>query len=575
MHAHILADLGLCIVSATVMSYLARLLRQPTLLAYIAAGVAIGPLGLGWIKEFDVIQQLAELGLAFLLFIVGLEIDVKKLAAAGKTAVATTGVQVLGSGLLCWGAALALGYGGLHAGYLGAALAFSSTMIVVKLLSDRSELDTAPGTITLSVLLLQDVAAIAVLAVQPHLGGAAASAHAAGGPSPLVTIGLALGKGLGLLVATLVVSRFVLPHLFRWVAKSPEVVLLSAVSWCFLVCYGAMQAELSVAMGALLAGASISTFPYTIEVVARIQTLRDFFSTLFFVSLGLLISRPTGGMLLATLALTVVVVLSRPITILPTLRALGWDNRTGLVSSLHLAQASEFAVVIALVGLARGHIDRDLVSLIVMTLVLTSTLSTYLIGSSHALAQRFMKGADDTVLADKHQRETRRQKRLHGAPLVLVGCFRVGSSLVGDLLACGKQFSVIDFSPAIHKGLTEMGVTATYGDISQLETLQHAGVAEAKMLVASIPDDFLRGTDNPKMLAALRKLNPSAKIVVASDSIAGALALYRAGADFVLVPRVLSARRLREVIEAEEKGELEAVRAAEIEALSARREVVP
>jgi Kef-type K+ transport system membrane component KefB len=562
-------------VAATVLSYVARLLRQPLLLGYIAAGVAIGPLGLGWIHDFEEIQQLAELGLAFLLFIVGLEIDVKKLAAAGKTAAVTTLVQVAGSGLLAWGAALALGMRGLPAAYVGAALAFSSTMIVVKVLNDRSELDTVPGTITLGILLLQDVAAIAVLAVQPHLGGTAAAAE--GAASPGVTIALALLKGLGLLVATLAVSRFVLPALFRAVAKSPEIVLLSAVSWCFLVCYGAQQAELSVAMGALLAGASISTFPYTVEVVARIQTLRDFFATLFFVSLGMLIARPTTALLVATVVLTGVVVLSRVLTVLPTLRALGWDNRTGLISALHLAQASEFAVVIVLVGVSpeRGHIDRDVVSLIVLTLVVTSTLSTWLIGSSHTLAQRFMKGAETSVLADKHQRETRRHARLHGAPIILTGCFRVGSSLVQDLLACGKQFAVIDFNPHIHTQLKELGVQATYGDLSQLETLQHAGVAEAEMLVASIPDDFLRGTDNLKLLLALRRLNPKARIVVTADSIVRAQELYAAGADYVLVPRVLSARRLREVIEAHEKGELPALRAAEQEALATRREVVP
>lgn len=576
MHSHLLFDLGLCIVAATVMSYLARLARQPLLLGYIAAGVAIGPLGLGWIGDFQVIQQLAELGLAFLLFIVGLELDVKKLGQAGKTAVVTTSVQVLGSGALCWATALALGYRGLPAVYVGAALAFSSTMIVVKLLNDRSELDTEPGTITLGVLLLQDVAAIAVLAVQPHLGSAGGVEGAA---SPWVTIGVSLAKGLGLLLATLGISRFVLPWLFRWAAKSPEIVLLSAVSWCFLVCYGAMQAELSVAMGALLAGASISTFPYTLEVVARIQTLRDFFSTLFFVSLGLLITKPTPLLLLATLVLTVAVVLSRLLTVLPTLRALGWDNRTGLISALHLSQASEFAVVIVLIGVSpeRGHIDRELVSLIVMTLVVTSTLSSYLIGGSHALAQRFMRGSEKGVLADQHQRETRRHQRRHGTPLLLVGCFRVGSSLVRELLADGRQFAVVDFSPHIHEGLKALGVQATYGDVSQLDTLQHAGVSDAQTLVASIPDDFLRGTDNLKLLQALRKLNPGARLIVTADSITRALELYKAGADFVLVPRVLSARRLREAIEAGERGELEALRAQEIEALGVRlpQEVVP
>src|SRR5262245_1117423 len=253
MHANLLYDIGLSIVAATVLAYVARMARQPLLLAYIAAGVLIGPVGLGWIHDRDSIQTLAELGLAFLLFIVGLEIDLKKLIASGKVAAVTTVVQVAGGAVLGWGVARLLGFVGLAAAYIGAAVAFSSTMIVVKLLSDRSELDTAAGRVTLGILLLQDVLAIIVLAVQPNLGGGA------GGDSALLKMGLSALKGIGLVAGTLAVSRWVLPLLLKSVAKFPEILLVTAISWCFLVCYAAIKADFSSAMGALIAGVSIST----------------------------------------------------------------------------------------------------------------------------------------------------------------------------------------------------------------------------------------------------------------------------------------------------------------------------
>src|SRR6186713_1502623 len=203
MHAHLLEDIGLCVIAATALAFAARLLRQPLILAYIGAGLIIGPPGFQWVKDEASIGQISELGLAFLLFIVGLEIDLKHLIRSGKISAIVGTVQVVGCAVLGWGAALALGFSGLPALYLGVASAFSSTMIVVKLLSDKSELDTVDGRVTLGILLMQDVLAIVVLAVQPNLDN----------PSAL-PIAISMLSGLGLVAGALVVSRFVLPALF-------------------------------------------------------------------------------------------------------------------------------------------------------------------------------------------------------------------------------------------------------------------------------------------------------------------------------------------------------------------------
>ena len=567
MHGDLLQDLGFCIVTATAMAYAARLARQPLLLAYIAAGVAIGPLGLKWVTDPASIQTLAELGLAFLLFIVGLEIDLKKLVASGKVAIVTTSIQVAGSALLGGWAATLLGFGGLAAAYIGAAVAFSSTLIVVKLLSDRSELDTIAGRTTLAILLVQDVLAIVVLAVQPNLGGGEAGA-------PLAAMGLSVLKGIALVGGTLLASRFLLPPLFRWVAMFPEIVLISAVSWCFLVCYASMQAGFSSAMGALLAGVSISAFPYALEVVAKIRTLRDFFVTLFFVSLGLLLVVPSAKLLGAAIILSGLVIASRLLTILPALRSLGLGNRVGLLSSIHLSQTSEFGLVILLIGASDQyrHVGADVVSLVVMILVITSVLSTYLVQSGHGIAAFLLRRITGTPLEEPLARRGRRAEPA-GAPIVLVGCFRVASPLVHSLLEAGRPLQVIDFNPLVHRELEKLGVHCVYGDISHLDTLEEAGVREASVLVSSIPDDFLRGTSNRKLLESLKRLNPRAAVIVTAESVPAALELYEAGADYVLVPHLLSADRMLEMLETAAMGLLAETRAREIRQLTERRQV--
>jgi Kef-type K+ transport system membrane component KefB len=567
MQHHLLQDIGLAIVAATVLAYVARFARQPLLLAYIGAGLLIGPVGLGYVSDPASIQSLAELGLAFLLFIVGLEIDVRKLLASGRVATIATAVQTAGSALLGWGTARLLGYEGLSALYLGIAVAFSSTMIVVKLLSDRSELDTLAGRLTLAILLVQDVLAVVVLAIQPSLGGGAEG-------GPVLQASLSVAKGVALVGGALLAGRFVLPVVLRSVAKSPEILLVSAVSWCFLVCWAAMETGFSSAMGALVAGVSLSTLPYSIDVVAKIRSLRDFFVTLFFVSLGMLLPVPTPGLVFSALALSAVVIASRFLTIPPVMRLLGHDNRSGLLSAIHLSQISEFALVILLIGVSDRfrHIPSEIVSLGVMILVLTATGSTYLVQGSHTLVRRFVRLAGATPFEDPMSGTARREEHAE-VPIVLVGCFRVASSLVHGLLDAGRTFRVIDFNPRTHRELLDLGVPCVYGDISHLDTLEHAGVARASILISSVPDDFLRGTSNRKLLDSLRGLNPSATIVVTAESAAQALELYAAGADYVLVPRLLAARRLLEVLDEAEAGGLDPVREREIARLEAGRDV--
>ncbi|MBX3028357.1 cation:proton antiporter [bacterium] len=566
MHGEsILTDIGAAILAATVLAYVARALRQPLLLAYIGAGLLIGPPGLGIVRSERTIADLSELGLAFLMFIVGLEIDLKKLVRSGRIGVPVALGQVFLCALFAYVAVVGLGFAGLPALYLGVASAFSSTMIVVKLLSDKSELDTVDGRLTLGILLAQDVLAIVVLALQPNLDD----------PS-LAPITLSLLAGLGLVAGAFTVARYLLPPLLRWAAKSPEIVLISAVSWCLLIGYFAVLADFSIAMGALIAGVTLSALPYTLDVVAKIRGLRDFFVTLFFVALGMQLDLGSPRVLAASLGLSAVVIASRFLTVTPMLSLAGFGPRVGILSAIALAQAGEFALVIVSIGLALGHIDREVTSVMALTLVITSTVSTYMVMSNHRLARGGVRLLRHLGLRE-HAEDAAAAASAESRPsIVLLGFHRVASSLLHAAGAreAGAGMHIVDFSPEVYQRLRAMQVSITYGDISHLDTLEHVGVEHAQLVLSTVSDDFLRSTSNMALLRAVRRINPAARVVVCAETIAQAREMYAAGADYVVMPRLETARAFLEVLDAVAAGTLDQLRAAAVRDLGERQEVL-
>lgn len=566
MSEGILFDIGLAIVAATALAYVARLLRQPLLLAYIGAGLLIGPPVLGLVHSEQEIAELSELGLAFLMFIVGLEIDLKKLVNSGRVGALVGTIQVVACAVLTVGFVLLLGFGGLPALYLGVATAFSSTMIVVKLLSDKSELDTVDGRLTLGILLMQDVLAIVVLALQPNLND----------PSVL-PIMISVLSGFGLVVGALLVSRYVLPALFQYVAKSPEIVMISAITWCLLVGYMAMLANFSIAMGALIAGVTLSAFPYSLDVVAKIRSLRDFFVTLFFVALGMQLQIDSLQVVLISLALSAFVILSRFVTIAPPLYVLGYGSRVGALCSIALAQAGEFALVIVALGLSLGHVGRDVASILALTLVITSTLSTYMIMGNHKVAQRLVQTLRAFGVPERLRRgDDGEPGHEHGAALAILGFHRVASSLVYQAQGSSKGHDVlvVDFSPEVYSKLAAMDIPVVYGDISHLDTLEHVGIERASVVISTVSEDFLRGTDNLTMLRQIRRLNPDARVILSAETLDRARVMYEAGADYVVLPRVETARAFLDILEAIENGQLGDLRERALADLADREEVL-
>jgi Kef-type K+ transport system membrane component KefB len=566
-------DIAFCIIAAWILGVVAKVLKQPVILAYLVAGFCLGPSGFGWVHDQHSIATISELGLIFLLFMIGLEIDLKKIVSAGTSILVTAASQILiGAALgvlLFTGLGFALSGGGFDALYLGIAGALSSTVIIVKVLYDKRELDTLPGRITLGVLVLQDLFVILFLAVQPTLASL-----------EVLNLLLSFLKVILLVASALIGSKFILPPIFRSIARLPELVLVGAIAWCFIVGELAGLLHLSREMGALIAGVSLSTFPYALDVTAKVTSLRDFFVILFFVGLGMTIPVPTTPLLVWAAAFALFVVATRWITTITPLYFLKQGLRTSILPAINLSQISEFSLVLLTLGLQARHIQADTAGFVVFAFVGLAAASSFAMVQSTPLSQWLIAVSKRLGLRDLGSPHTHNDGGSHhGAEIIIMGFFRVASSLIEELQRKNstllERIAVLDFNPHVHQELGKRGITVLYGDISQRDTLLHAGVEHAKILVSSIPDSLLKGTSNEKLVRQFRELNPSCVIIATADVLSEVASLYNAGADYVCVARLDEAEELSDVLEAARRGLLQEKRARADARLSNRAEVLP
>jgi Kef-type K+ transport system membrane component KefB len=542
-------ELGLCLLTAGFLSAVFERLRVPTIAALLSAGVVLGPRGFGLIESAKDVETIANLGLTLLLFVIGLEVNPRSLLASGRTLLVTGALQVP----LTAGAALLLfmGLGPLLGGplvgrytslYLALATAFSSTLLVVRMLQERRVLDTVSGRLAVGLLIFQDIWAIVILALQPSF------------ESPELAPIVLTFSGILLLVALATLgARFVLPHVFEAVAKTPELVVSVALAWCFAVGLtgghlGAWLTQLgieskisvSMEMGALIAGMTIASFPYHHEVAAKVSNLRDFFVTLFFVALGMSIPAPQGGLVLGlALLLAAVTVLLRLLVFFPVFYFAGLDRSNALDAATKLAQISEFCLVIVYLGVKAGHIDEALASVVIFAFVLTSLATPALFELSKTLPARLgpllgrlgFKGPESGRVS------------LHGHlqnDIVILGFHRVAASLLQDVSRQHPELLpsilVLDVNVRMHAAVKQRGVRVMYGNAGSAETLRHAGVETAKLVVCTIPDELLRGTSNQAIVRAIRSIAPAPLVFACASRAADVDVLYAAGASYVFMP---------------------------------------
>jgi Kef-type K+ transport system membrane component KefB len=545
MHS-ILPEIGIAVLAATAMGFLFQLCRQPVILGYLVAGALIGPqIGFSLVSHPDNIEVISEIGLILLLFIIGLELNPAKLLSSGKKLIYAGVGQFIFCVLIGLGFFVLLGYplggGRIEALYLSLFCALSSTAIVVKLLYDKFELDTLPGRISLGILIFQDLWAILILALQPNFMD-----------PKLHLVALALGKGVLLLAVGFLLSRFALRWIFAKIAKTPEMVVATSIAWCAFMAGLGSWIGMSMEMGALIAGAAIASFPYGVHVTAKVLPLRDFFLTLFFLSIGMKIPFPDVATLTMAFLIVLFVIASRFLTIYPILKLSGSGRRTSFITSLNLAQISEFSLVVAALGVQYGHIQQSLMSLIIYAMAITSVLSSYFIKGNHAMYLVFDRALTRLGFPSRAARETADEGQDH-YPIVLLGYHRGARAIVEkieedapDLL---EKILVIDFNLEVLKELEDRHIKGVFGDISSMDTLDHAHVAGADVILSTIPDMLLKNTSNLSLVKTCRMLAPNALIVATADAAEQAEELKNSGANEVLLPYALIGETIAEMLQ--------------------------
>src|SRR5665213_914627 len=568
-------DIGIGLFLSGVLAVLFTRIKFPAIAGYILAGIVAGPLGLKLVTDPQNINTIAELGFVLLLFVIGLEMDVGKILKSGRTIILTGLMQYplivlfgfLVAHLLAFlGLATILG-GGLGPLYIGLVIGGSSTLIVVKLFQEAFELDTVPGRVALGLLVIEDVWAIIVIVLQPNLQ------H----PEVLQIVesfvGIAVLGGI-----TFLAARTLFPVAFRWIAKMPEIILVGAIAWCFAVVFvGAnfdtvlhrlfgIETHFAVesGMGALIAGATIASLPYSIEIITKVGVVRDFFITLFFVGLGLGIPAPSGpAMVIAAVCIALAAIAARQLIVFPLLYMNGLDQRNAEVTALRLSQISEFSLVIAFLGHELGHLTPDLSSAVIFAFVITALTTTPIYKSAYKIHAAFAPTLRRLGFKDPPEVESKGEKEWR---LALLGFHRVASSLLHDIAkndpALVKETLVIDFNVALHDRIRAVGAHVEYGDLSNADTLHHAGIDRARVVVSTVPDDLIRGTDNRRIVASVRRLSPHAIIIANAVNLADCEAIYAAGADYVFLSRIDTARALGEAIGMALNGTLSEFRAA-------------
>jgi Kef-type K+ transport system membrane component KefB len=550
----LVTELGLCLLAAGFLSAVFERLRIPTIAALLGAGVLLGPIGLRLVHSAEDVETIANLGLTLLLFVIGLEVNPRALLASGRVLLATGALQVpvtiaAATGIFMLLTPLLAGSlgGTFGAVYLGITCAFSSTLLVVRALQERRWSDTLSGRLAVGLLIFQDIWAIILLALQPSF------------ESPQIApIALTFG-GIFILVALATLgARFVLPSIFASVARAPDLVVSVALAWCF--CVGLAGSNLgtllkmlglhiplsvSLEMGALIAGMTIASFPYHHDVASRVANLRDFFVTLFFVALGMSIPVPDGAhVIMLAVVLSVVAVFTRMVVFFPMLYFTGLDRNNALDASLKLGQISEFCLVIAYLGVKAGHIDATMVSVIIFAFVLTALITPMLMTLSRTLPIKLGPLLDKLGFR-MPERMTDGLGHLARPRIVILGFHRVGFALLQDI---GRQHPemlndvmVVDINVQTHAAIRELGARVVYGDAGNPETLRHAHVDTAEIVISTVPDELLKRTSNAAIVEAVRQVAPNVTIFASASRAADVAKLHEKGATYVYMPTVETA----------------------------------
>lgn len=533
----VFVEIGIIILIATVIAGIMRLLRQPLIIGYILTGIIVSPYFLNIVKTTETFETFAQIGIALLLFMVGLSLNPKTIKEIGKVSLVTGIGQVVFTSVIGFFIAKALGFSNIISIYVAVALTFSSTIIIMKLLSDKDELNTLHGKISVGFLIVQDLIVVIILM--------AVSAFQTEVSTSTLIMNTIL-KGSMLLITIFLIGFYILPHVVKRVARSQEFLLLFSIGWAFIVASIFYYLNFSLEIGALIAGMTLAISPYRYEISSRMKPLRDFFIILFFVLLGsqIVFSNITQY-IIPIIIFSLFILIGNPIIVMLLMKHLGYKKRNSFLTGLSVAQISEFSIIFVALGVSVGHITQEILSMVTLIGLITIAGSSYMILNSKKLYDLLSKYLDIFEKKNIRHVDDQTYHQDQPFPIILFGYNRIGYDILESVKKTKERVLIIDYNPETIEQLIKEGFNCVYGDAFDSELLNELKLKQAKMIISTIPD-----VDASLLLInKVRGCNKKAIIIVISHQIDETLRLYEAGATYVIMPHFLGGHHIASMIE--------------------------
>ncbi len=535
MHASIFTELAVIVTIVVALSAIMKLLRQPLIMGYIITGVLVGPSFSFFhiTRNQNAFDSFSAIGITLLLFIIGLGLNAGVIKSLGRVSFITSMSILPFLGFLGYGGSKLLGFDDTTSLVLAMAIFFSSTIIVLKTLSDKKETTRLYGQITLGVLLIEDLVATIAVVVLAMMAGPGST----GEVSILAIIAKALALGLGLYV----VGRFVMPHIAKFAAQSQELLFLFALSWGLAVATLFDIAGFSHEVGALFAGVSLAGLPYATEMASKLKPLRDFFIVIFFVTLGESFTiESIRQNLSAASVLAAIVIFGKPFLVLMSLGIQRYTKFTSFKTALHLSQISEFSIIFVTIAASKGLVEANIVSLITLTAFITIGISSYLMKHADGLFKLFEK-----PLRHFERISTRDPKQRRAFyPVILVGYHKGGHEFLKTFRDMKQRYIVVDYDPEVIDSLEEQGIRHAYGDATDEEFLDELNAGRAQLVVSTMTDL----DTNRSLLLYIRRRNQKSSFICHANNYTEAAELYEHGASYVSLPHYIGSERVSSFI---------------------------
>ncbi|QQS23338.1 cation:proton antiporter [bacterium] len=539
-------ELAAVMAGAGIIAFLLRFLKQPSIIAYIVTGLIIGQLGLVNIHNGEIFHGLGEIGITLLLFMVGLEMDISQLKRISKTAIITGLVQVIFTGVAGFGLLSLLGFEFVTALYISIAISFSSTIIAVKLLSEKKDLQSLYGKIVVGILLVQAVLAIFILVLLSSSNAVSGSPFAGFNLSGQLV--LTLGKTFMLGVAIVWLSKYVFPRVIKSIEKSEELILLFALAWSLGIAalFSLPIIGFNAAIAGFVAGLSLANSGIQHKIGSRIQPLRDFFIIIFFIVLGASLSLTNiSDAIIPALIITGFVLIIKPLITSLSLSILGYKPRIGFMSGASIAHISEFGLLITSAGLAAGYVNETDVTVVALVRILTIAAATYGILYASKI-YKYVQPLFNYLDFSNTKKDNELIKSPPANHIIIIGAHRLGSHILDSLSVPAEEIVIIDFNPDVVHHYEKLGYTAICGDIADQYIQEVSNLKKARLIISTIPDL----ADNMATFEFIKRQKKKIKIIMTAQDEDEAQVLYDLGADYVLVQHIIGSLHLAGVIEA-------------------------